>query len=911
MLAPVFAAALLLLQQAQQPPQPAVPGPPPNPAAVAADTGSMRHTNGRTPPVAAAVRLAGGAIHLDGRIDEAAWQQAEPITSYTQRAPHEGDPATERTEVRVGYDDEAIYVAARLFDSDPAGIRSQLARRDANTEADHFDVAFDSYHDHNSSFGFGVNPSGVKVDRLIGQDGYSYDEGWDPVWDVATGRDSLGWTVEMRIPLSQLRFSTAETQVWGVNFFRHIQRKAEDDVFAWSPQNERGYASFFGHLFGLSHLPQPRRLEVLPYTTAREERIDPGAPGNPFNDGSREIASAGLDLKYGLTSNLTLDATFNPDFGQVEADPAYVNLSAFEQFFEERRPFFIEGADIFRFGGQQFFYSRRIGREPQGFANSRGGFVDQPQQTTILGAAKLSGRTAGGWSVGLLEAATAREFATVDSAGVRFRDEVEPFTNYFVIRGKRDFHGGSNQAGFMATAVNRSTDDSRLAFLRTSAYAVGFDFGHRFSHNRYNLTGSFGFSRIAGDTAAIRRAQRSSARYYQRPDADYVEYDSTRTSLTGWTATLSLNKEAGRYQFGLYTEAVSPGFDLNDAGFLTSADYAVASAFFNRRWTRPGKVFRYVFLGNNAGVNVNFGGVRTNLRYNFNSFFQFLNYWGVNAHYGVNFRSLSQTLTRGGPLAYSPTSWNVSAGVSTDSRKRLSVSLYGSYSENLIGGSGRGLFPSVSLRPSSAISISIGPEFFTSNAILQFVRSASDSTATATYGRRYIFAQIRQKSLDLTTRLNVTFTPRLSLQLYTQPFIATGDYYRFKELARPRSFDYVYYGETPGSTLTPHCFDATSTEIACGVGAPAPAYYDADPDGAGPRPSVQIGNPDFSSRSLRGNAVLRWEYRPGSTLFLVWTTSCSAYSADPRFSAGDDIQHLCQGPSANVFAVKMNYWLSF
>ncbi|MDO8665596.1 MAG: DUF5916 domain-containing protein, partial [Gemmatimonadales bacterium] len=532
MLAPIFAAALLLQQQAQQPPQPAVAGPPPSPAAVASDTGSMRHTNGRTPAVATASRLRGGAIHLDGRFDEPAWAEAEPITAFTQTVPHEGDPATERTEVRIVYDDDAIYVAARMFDSDPHGVRTQLARRDAFTEADKFDVAFDSYHDHNSSFVFGVNPSGVKTDRLIGQDGFSSDEGWDPVWEVATSQDSLGWTAEMRIPLSQLRFSQAETQVWGVNIIRHIQRKAEDVVFSWSRQDERGFASFFGHLFGLSHLPQPRRLEVLPYSTAREERIDPGTAGNPFNVGSRRIASAGLDLKYGLTSNLTLDATINPDFGQVEADPAFVNLSAFEQFLRERRPFFIEGADIFRFGGQQYFYSRRIGREPQAFADNRGGYADQPQRSTILAAAKLSGRTAGGWSVGLLEAATAREFATVDSAGTRFQDEVEPFTNYLVARGKRDFTGGSNQIGFIATAVNRSIGNPRLAFLRGAAYAGGFDFGHRFDHNRYNLTGSFGFTRISGDTLAIQLAQRSSARYYQRPDADYVEYDSTRTSLT-------------------------------------------------------------------------------------------------------------------------------------------------------------------------------------------------------------------------------------------------------------------------------------------------------------------------------------------------------------------------------------------
>ena len=894
--------AALLLQQPQT-----AAGPAPTPAALAADTGSVRHTSGRTPPLATATRVPHGTIHLDGRFDEPAWAEAEPITSFTQERPHEGDPATERTEVRIVYDDDAIYVAARMFDSDPRGVRTQLARRDANYEADWFQVEFDSYHDHNTSFMFKVNPSAVKSDRRTSQDGSSGDDGWDPVWDVATTRDSLGWTAELRIPLSQLRFSQAETQVWGVFLVRHIQRKAETVLFAWSRQDENGWSSLFGHLFGLSHLPQPRRLEVLPYTTAREERIDPGTSGNPFNDGSREIASAGLDLKYGLTSNLTLDATFNPDFGQVEADPAFVNLSAFEQFFSERRPFFVEGGNIFRFSGQQFFYSRRIGREPQGFADSRGGFVDQPQRSTILGAAKLSGRTAGGWSVGLLEAATAREFATVDSAGVRFHDEVEPFTNYLVVRGKRDFTGGSNQIGFMATAVNRSIDDTRLAFLRTSAYTGGFDFGHRFSHNRYNLTGSFGVSRVAGDTAAIRRAQRSSARYYQRPDADYVEYDPARTSLAGWTGSLSLGKESGLYRFGLYGSAISPGFDLNDAGFQTTADYASAYAFANRRWTRPGKVFRNFFVGNNATVNINFGGVRTALRYNFNISGQFLNYWSAWAWGGFNVRALSDRLTRGGPLAYSPGSWYSGGGLGSDSRKRVATWLEVYHEGNEIGGTGWSVWSGLDLRPTSTITVSVGPSYRASNSILQYLQSQTDTTATATFGRQYVFAQIRQKSLDLTTRLNITFTPRLSLQLYTQPFVATGNYYRLKELARPRSLDYVTYGETPGSTL--RCYDATDTAMSCS-GAAAPAYYVANPDTTAGRRDVRIGNPDFSSRSLRGNLVLRWEYRPGSTLFFVWTTSCSAFSGDPRFRAGNDIQHLCQGPSANVFAVKMNYWLS-
>ncbi len=908
MVAWTVAAALLLTgpqQQLQQQQQP--DGPPPSPAALAADTGAARHSSGRTPPLAAAARVAPGSIHLDGRLDETAWTHAVPITEFTQTEPLQGTPATERTEVRIVYDDDAVYVGARMFDSDPNGVRTQLARRDASTEADRFEVAFDSYHDHVTSFVFGVNPSGVRVDRLIGQDGFSWDDGWDPVWAAAARVDSLGWVAELRIPFSQLRFSNATTPIWGVNLFRTIQRKAENVRFAYSPPTDRGYASFFAHLHGLERLPQPRRLELLPYVTAREARIDPGVLGNPFNDGSRELTAAGLDLKYGVTSSLTLDATFNPDFGQVEADPAFVNLSAFEQFFEERRPFFVEGADIFRFGGPQFFYSRRIGRAPQGLADPRGGFVRQPENATILGAAKLSGRT-GGWSVGLLEAATAEEHAVVDSAGLRFRDQVEPFTNYLGARGKRDLRGGSDQLGFMVTAVNRRLDDARLDFLRSAAYAGGFDLGHRFGNNAYNLSGSLGFSRIEGDTLAMQRAQRSSARYYQRPDADYVEYDPTRTSLSGWTASLSLGKEAGGSQFGIFGNATSPGFEVNDAGFQTSADDLDFFGFVNRRWTKPGKVFRFAFLGNNVNVNHNFGGVRTGLRYNFNAFGQFLNYWGADAHFNASLRSLSDGLTRGGPLAQSAQSLSVSGGLASDSRKPIALRLAGHYAWNELGGWGYGVFGSLDLRPTPSVSVSVGPELFSSRTILQYVRVQDDSTATATFGRQYVFAEVLQKTLDLTTRLNVTFTPALSLQLYAQPFVATGDYDGFKELTRPRSLDHIVYGETPGSTL--RCFDGNDAEIACG-GAQAPAYYLGDPDGAGPRPSVQLFNPDFGARSLRGNAVLRWEYRPGSTLFLVWTRSCSASSAVPDFRGLSDLGRLCEGPSDNVFAVKANYWLSF
>jgi hypothetical protein len=891
----VLIAALLFQQQAQQPPRAA--GPTPTPEAVASDTGALRHANGRTPPVAFAVRATAGAPRIDGRLDDAVWALAGPITQFTQTQPAEGQPGSERTEARVAYDDDALYVAVRMYDTQPQLIAARLGRRDNEENSDQLTLSFDSYHDHRTAFTFGVNPRGVKSDAIVSGDGGNSDASWDPVWDAATQRDSVGWTAEVRIPLSQLRFPNASAQVWGFQVVRYIHRKAETQRWAWSSQTDQGHSSFFGHVVGLANLPRPSRLELLPYATAREERLASGSAANPFNDGSRERGVAGLDLQYGLASNLTLNATFNPDFGQVEADPAVVNLTAFENYFEERRPFFVEGADIFGFGGSQFFYSRRIGRAPQGGADDRGGFVDTPENSNILGAAKFSGRTAGGWSLGLLEAVTAREYATVrDAGGFRFRDQVEPLTNYGVFRAKRDFRGGGSTVGFIGTAVNRGIGDSRLDFLRSAAYAGGADFTHRFSQNRYRLSGSMGYSLIRGDTLAIQRAQLSSARYFERPDADYVSYDPSRTSLAGWSGSLAFAKEAGSWTYGLSGRAVSPGFELNDVGYLTSADDIGLSAEASRRWTRPGRVFRHANISLQTENLWNFGGVRTGTFLGVSVGGQFLNYWNANLNLALQPRSADDGLTRGGPLGISPASYNLSANVRTDPRKPWTIMLDGCLGRAESGGWNRGVLSEIELLLTPSVSFSASGHYYTERSSRQYLLWQTDPSATATFGRQYVFADIEQRNLDVTARLNVTLSPTLSLQLYAQPFVFIADYGRFKELAAPRTSNYTVYGETSGSTL----MDSTATA----------GYFVADADGAGPRATVRIPDPDFSARSLRGNAVLRWEYRPGSTLFFVWTNSCEAYGADATFRIGDNLTHLCQGRSNNVFAVKLNYWLS-
>src|SRR5881628_1136087 len=509
------------------------------------DTGAaaLRHADGRVPPTMTAERVRRPPT-LDGRLDDPAWAGAVPIRGFTETDPDEGKAASESTTVMLLYDADAIYVGARLYDDAPAKISSRLGRRDDNTQSDVFYVDFDSYHDHRTAFEFAVNPAGVKLDDLCSNDFFIGDRSWDPVWEVATATDSIGWVVEMRIPFSQLRFPQVREQVWGVNFFRWVFRKNELSQWVFKKKTETGYASRFGHLVGLRDIPSPRRLELLPYSLGRGTYDSPAA-GNPFDDGHSYFGGAGLDLKYGVTSNLTLDAAVNPDFGHVESDPAFVNLSAFEQFLPERRPFFVEGANTFNFGmiasfigfggTPQIFYSRRIGRPPTGAYTSAavpGGFTDLPDYTTLAAAGKLTGRT-GGWSVGVLAALTPVEYGTwEDTNGVHTHTAAGPLTNFFVARLKRDWAGKSG-FGVIATAVNRRLVPGASTTLRSGAYLAGADFFHRWHHNDYSVSGSFSTAYVTGDTTAIQATQLFSSRYFDRPDSKHLAFDPTRTSLAG------------------------------------------------------------------------------------------------------------------------------------------------------------------------------------------------------------------------------------------------------------------------------------------------------------------------------------------------------------------------------------------
>nr|MBA3555151.1 carbohydrate binding family 9 domain-containing protein [Gemmatimonadales bacterium] len=557
-------------------------------------------------PAVRAARLAGQLV-LDGVLAESDWAAAPAVTTFFQADPTEGAAASERTEVRVLYDDAALYIGARLFDRAPDSVSAQLARRDRATSSDRFLVYIDSYHDRRSGFFFGINAAGTLYDGTLYNDDWD-DDTWDGVWDGQVSRDSLGWTAELRVPFSQLRFQKNGGYHWGINFAREIARRNERAYLVFKPKNGSGFVSRFPELEGLSDVAPPPRMELLPYLTSRAEFLGHDS-GDPFNDGSRYAAGAGADLRLGLSANLTLTATVNPDFGQVEVDPAVVNLSDVETFFEERRPFFVEGASIFEFGyggandfwgfnwsNPSFLYTRRVGREPQA-EEPDAEFTSVPAGTNILGAAKLSGK-AGSWSLGGLSALTSREHGEFSADGRRWRAELEPRTYYGVYRAQKEFAEGRQGLGVIGTATHRFFQAPELRDeLNAGGLALGVDGWTALDRGRtWVLTGWAGLSRVTGTPERMRSLQESSVHYFQRPDAGHLGVDRDATSLSGFAGRLTVNKQRGDWMFNSAFGVVDPGFEVNDLGFQARSDQINGSAVVGRRWTRPGRLFRNVRL---------------------------------------------------------------------------------------------------------------------------------------------------------------------------------------------------------------------------------------------------------------------------------------------------------------------------
>jgi hypothetical protein len=840
-------------------------------------------------------------ITIDGLLEEPAWKRPG-TTGFRQIDPEDGCPATEKTEVWVAYDDKNLYLAARMYDSDPGEIISRLGRRDVEVESDWFYFGIDPYYDRRSGYFFAVNPAGGILDGTLFND-EGQDSTWDGIWESAATIDGKGWTAEIRIPYRQLRFKEKAEYTWGINFYRLIQRKNELSCYSWIPKEESGQVSRFAPLTGIKDIHPGRLVEVLPFSVGKAH-FSPPVQGNPFRTGKDISANAGFDLKASLQTNLTLNATANPDFGQVEVDPAVINISDQETYYAEKRPFFVEGADIFRFGyggantvqnlgwsNPLFFYSRRIGRSPQGYVTAPG-YAHRPDWTTILAAAKVTGKIGDGWNLGFLGSVTQREYAALDWNGQRSAAEIEPFTGYSVLRAQKEFKDGFRGFGLIATGMWRDLKNADLsASLTRSALSLAVD-GWTFldGDRRWVFTGWFGGSKISGSPEAMTRLQMSSLHYFQRPDVDYVEVNPEATTLGGWAGRLYLNKQKGSLIFNAALGAVSPGFHANDVGYHTRGDQINGHIETGYRSFHPGKVLRTWRLTLSTYRNYDFSGNRTDEYYNFTGTAQLLNYWTGVIYLSYDPPRYSHYLTRGGPMAYYPAGIMRRISISSDSRRAVVLSLSGHYRTHPSGGYNYSFNIGIRWKPSDNFSLSVAPGYSWRHSEGQYIRRVEDELKTETYGVRYILSDIIQETAPLEIRINWTFTPRLSLQAFLQPFIGVGDYFLYKELRAARTFDFDVFGEDNGSTIT----------LENGL-------YTVDPDGPGPAEDFSFRDSDFNLKSLRGTVVLRWEFLPGSTIYAVWTTNRANYAHPGDFHFSRDWWDLWAAKGDNIFLFKFSY----
>ncbi len=824
------------------------------------------------PGVATASRIETD-LRIDGLASEPEWQRARAISAFRQYSPEPDAPPSQHTDFRVLYDSRHLYLFVRAFDTHPDSILRALSRRDVRGPSDQIGVLIDSYADRRTGYSFYVNPDGVKRDQAIFDDG-NEDPSWDGVWEVATRVDEEGWTAEFRIPLSQLRYADAESHTFGFGVRRIIERHNEALSWPLYSRTTAGLISQLGRLEGLRGLDAGRRLEAVPYLVTKN--VTRAREGGGFEH--PQEGTVGGDLKLGITPNVTLDATVNPDFGQVEADPAVLNLTAFETFLSERRPFFVEGTGLYSLPlncyivvdcstNENLFYSRRIGRAPS--LGSEYGGESTPEATPIAGAAKLTGRLPGGLSFGVLDAVTREVRGTQ-------RRTVEPLANYTVIRAQQDLREGDMGFGFIATAVNRRLDEWTRAHLHESAYVAGATFRSRFGGRNYEVAGSFAASRVAGSQEAILATQRSSVHYYQQPGDD-LEVDSTRTSLAGYAAQVKVGKYAGgitRFESSLVRQ--TGGFEVNDLGYLRRADILDWSTWAALSFQTPTTWYRWAQLNGNHWQHWNSSGLHLESALNFNGHIGLHNNW--NFHLGGTLAGLGEVYcdrcTRGGPPLRESFGFYPWGGVNGDSRKPLVPGFWTNLAFFDEGNSHR-----VSLSPSLSWQVSTR---FRSRLGLGFTRSVNDAQWFGNFQDEgdgpplhYAFAHLDQRTVSLNLRINYAATPDLTFEFYGEPFTTSGDYSDVREVS-----------DTPG----------------------ARDYSDRFRPFTPPEDSAM----SFRFNQLRTNTVIRWEYRPGSTLFLVWAHGRQGYLENlDREPWHRDVGDLFDLHPENTFLIKASYWMNW
>jgi Domain of unknown function (DUF5916)/Carbohydrate family 9 binding domain-like len=850
-------------------------------------------------------RLAGKTITLDGNPNEEAWKLVEWGGDFTQWQPNEGKPPSQPTQFKILYDNKFLYVAYNCIDTAPALIEKRMGRRDA-FPGDFVEINIDSYHDQRTGFSFTTSVSGVRGDEFISNNGSNWDPNWNPIWFAKTAINKHGWTAEIKIPLSQLRYGNEKDKVWGIQVMRRIFRKEERSTWQFIPQRTGVWVSNFGELHGLKDIPFHRQVEIAPYVTSQVATYKK-EPGNPFADGTDVKLTGGVDGKVAVTNDLILDFTINPDFGQVEADPSQVRIDGFQNFFGEQRPFFIESRNIFQYqltgsqaGGDYdsdlLFYSRRIGSSPHGYANTTAGeYVKHPQNTSILGAAKFSGKTKKGWSIGILESVTEREKATIDNNGKRRKELVEPLTNYFVGRLQKDIDGGNTIIGGIFTAVNREHGLDNI--LHRSAYAAGIDFLHYWKNQTWFIRGNVVYSNVQGKKEVILKTQRAFEHLFQRPDAKGFTLDSNRTALTGTGATVRFGKTGGKagkkgqvlkFETGLTYR--SPQLELNDIGFMLTANEINHFTWVGLHYQKPFSIFRNARINYNHWLRWDFGGKLLYSQFNTNTGATFKNNWQANTSLTWNPYDVSNNALRGAGALRKPSGIGWSANINSDYRKRFYAGLnffkfWGT--GGVIGFNSVGV--SFTVVPINSLNINLSANYDNSwRKQDQFVQNVTYNNTTRT-----IVGQLKQQTIRFTGRLNFNITPDLTIQYYGQPFLTRPTYQQFAYVINPLANKY-------DDRFKPY----TASQISYNNGTYA---VDENNDGL---TDYSFSKPDFNFVQFRSNMVVRWEYRPGSELFLVWSEGNTADAFGelntPIFQSLFN-NAFSGGNARNIFLVKWTY----
>jgi len=820
---------------------------------------------------------------IDGVLNDACWQTGEWSGDFTQLLPKEGAKPSQDTKIKILYDDKNIYVAIRAFDTEPSKISRKLGRRD-ELYGDIAGINFDSYHDHRTGFEFSVTAAGQKIDLILFNP-MAWDVNWNAVWYVKTGLEDSAWVAEYEIPLSQLRYSRDKEQVWGMHVWRWIDRLSEESDWEVQSMSGPGMLYAFGELKGINNLPKSRRVEIMPYAVGKLKTFEK-VPGNPFADKGRSwLGNVGLDAKIGLTSNFTADLTVNPDFGQVESDPSVMNLTAFETLYEEKRPFFLEGLNIFKFemGDANLFYTRRIGHTPE-YQPKREDYeyMKYPDNTSILSAVKVSGKTSDGLAVGVLQSLTANENARLFSGGKTKDLRVEPLTSLTVGRLQQDYKDGNSTLGAIFTATNRFINDPYLEGLNRNAFTGGIDFLTQWKKKEFFLDAKFIGSSISGSTDAISNLQLSSARYYQRPDN--FKFDPKMTQLSGQGGHLKIGKGTGLFRFSEEINWKSPGLELNDVGFMQMADHVVQETELSYFVNKPVSIFRTYSLGIHQSNNWDYAMNYENSGFFFTSAFEFLNRWGIapSVHYGTEW--LNTRILRGGEAVLIPSIWEGNLSAHTDVSKKIYANIN---SSKQVAGYDNYRYTSydasVTVVPHNVLKLSLSLNYSKNQDNLQYVE------AEIPINRNKLLGHLNQKTLGGTFRIDYFITPEISLQYYGSPFATVGKFSDFKEITQARAKNYADRYTILNTSLDDNILTVPAADGNLGY---------------------TITNPDFTFSQFRSNLVFRWEYRPGSQLYFVWANERTFKNDGIHTSVGDAMGKLGDAYPNNIFQIKLSYWFS-